>query len=910
MGQTNKEIKKHYKMYKKGRTWLFAATISTIIVGWGTITANAESATSAPLVNVTSQTNQAPASSISPNNQKQPLSAASNAASQDPKQQESQTSGVSATDSTPEPLALPTSQVNAETTVSSPHSQSNIMSTQSVSDASQTITETSNAANVTPKANSSTNQSYVSSIQSRALPLDFIQTTETPNLNNVTKNNIDDFFNVNGNASYDKTNGIVTLTPNQTNQSGNITLKDKINMDESFTLTGQINLGDKAQHAGADGISFGFHDGNPDEVGLKGGAMGLGGLSNAFGWKADTYWNQAGTAEDAGYFEADPTKFRGNSGTSGHHYDGEGFPFGSFVYTQNNNNVQEALNYTGSDAPAQEINSPAGNVFEPISFQYNGQTKIMTLNFEGKKWTKDVSSWIHSNAEAFFITASTGGSNNLQQFLLDSFVYSTAATVNVKYVNQQGTELAQDTAQYPDGAYTGKPYTTTQKEIANYNFIKMGEKSLAKSGTLTKPGDNGTVVYVYAPAYTTTFKNVKQEIDYVDQTGAQLSPKHDTTVTFITVKNPLDTTTTIYFSNGSYTSATLNDNGIPEGTNWTKGTGTNFGEVKNPTVSGYYVTSNNAPLSNLTAVAQQSVTVNDNDQLFTVVYSPIFSVANTKTVNETINYVDENNQIVSPQFKAHPITFVTIENNQSSSQTVYYSNTLSTPKIDIDTGIPKGDWHTGTPNFISVVNPVINGLHVVHTNALNSDLVQVAAQTVTGTSQDLVFTIVYANDERTYPVQPEIPVTPSHPGTPVPPSLPQTPQEQYVPSIPSEPATSFTPSVQPKTSNQPSTPTALVNEPVVPIESMPNERTQSNPPISKELSFSSEAAQQNIVNSDVRPTYRKTVEPMMKDHRISTKAAILPKTNEDSDKPMRTLGASILALISSLWTLGRYKRRH
>lgn len=46
-------------------------------------------------------------------------------------------------------------------------------------------------------------------------------------------------------ARYNKTTGIVTLTPRKQDQAGNFTLKNKISLSHSFELKGSIYLGDR-----------------------------------------------------------------------------------------------------------------------------------------------------------------------------------------------------------------------------------------------------------------------------------------------------------------------------------------------------------------------------------------------------------------------------------------------------------------------------------------------------------------------------------------------------------------------------------------------------------------------------------------------------------------------------------------
>ncbi|MCT3424994.1 adhesin, partial [Lactobacillus helveticus] len=99
-----------------------------------------------------------------------------------------------------------------------------------------------------------------------------------------------------------------------------------------------------------------------------------------------------------------------------------------------------------------------------------------------------------------------------------SFGFKRAATVNVKYVDTKGKQIAQGDVTYPNGAKVNGTYTTGQLEIPGYTFVRMddgtatGAKSLPATGSLTKAGDNGTVIYVY------TADKQKGSVSYVDDT--------------------------------------------------------------------------------------------------------------------------------------------------------------------------------------------------------------------------------------------------------------------------------------------------------------------------------------------------------------------------------------------------------
>lgn len=258
----------------------------------------------------------------------------------------------------------------------------------------------------------------------------------------VTKDNFLDYFGLQGDATYDQGSGIVTLTEDEQSQSGNFALKNKILMNENFTLEGEVNLGDKSKaQKGADGVGFAFHPGAVDAIGSAGGSLGIGGLTDAFGFKLDTYYNYQ---TSAGTYYPDPEEFS-DSNTA----------FGGFVYTDPGS--LRAHTYVGEDAPAQFIAVPENNVFKPISFNYTGSTKTMTITYDGQTWSRNVSEWIRSDALAFVMSASTGSYTNLQQFKITSFIYSPLTAIHTKYVDKDsGKEIVegQDFEGLVDGTRT------------------------------------------------------------------------------------------------------------------------------------------------------------------------------------------------------------------------------------------------------------------------------------------------------------------------------------------------------------------------------------------------------------------------------------------------------------------------
>ncbi|MDA5391487.1 lectin-like domain-containing protein, partial [Loigolactobacillus backii] len=473
-------------------------------------------------------------------------------------------------------------------------------------------------------------------------------------LTKVTKDNFEKYFSLNGSAAYDRTTGIVTITPDENNKDGNFSLESKIDMNTNFTLTGQINLGNRtSSQGGADGIGFAFHTGNTTDIGNAGANLGIGGLQEAIGFKLDTYHNdyrtpqanedgaQVASTDSNGYgWDTDP--------------DGTKFPqFGAFVNTsqklvqaQDGNSYSRWWATTDMMSSVQELNSgDLDGQFHDFVVSYDGSNRKLTINYT--ETGGNVLTWTSTSipdayqAMAMVVSASTGANTNLQQFKISSFDFKQAATVNVKYVDQKGNQLDQGTVSYPSGADVNGNYDTTRLDIPNYTFIKMsdsaitGGNSLPASGTLKNPGDNGTVIYVYAPAYSTTMKTVNETINYVNQNGETVSASHTATpINFLTVTNPVTKETTTYYKNGTQKQPTLDVDGQPDST-WTESNEANFQAVTNPTVPGYHVIKTTGPTNDLTQTTSKTVDITNGNLNYTVTYTPNAEKANVTYIDDT-----------------------------------------------------------------------------------------------------------------------------------------------------------------------------------------------------------------------------------------------------------------------------------
>ncbi|MCB5953524.1 lectin-like domain-containing protein [Enterococcus sp. CWB-B31] len=255
-------------------------------------------------------------------------------------------------------------------------------------------------------------------------PIEF--TVEANTNVSINKENFLEWFDLKDNAVYDSSTGIATLTEDMENRKGSIILKKSISTDErsEFSLKGKVNLGVRNQElgvAGADGLAFGFTSNGSTQLGENmGNAFGVGGVKNSFGFKLDTWWNHE---EDRTTRSAkDPLKFAasGNAAASGvwNH------SFGSFIYTDDSS-MHMLHSYEGADASPEKIDGPKDG-FRDIEFLYSGESRTMTVKYEGKTWTKEISEWLKDDVLDFGVFASTGGHRNIHQFQIEEIQYTQA----------------------------------------------------------------------------------------------------------------------------------------------------------------------------------------------------------------------------------------------------------------------------------------------------------------------------------------------------------------------------------------------------------------------------------------------------------------------------------------------------
>ena len=242
-------------------------------------------------------------------------------------------------------------------------------------------------------------------------------------------------------------------------------------MNESFTLTGKINLGEAYEgrnnngHAGGDGIAAVFSTGAIGEIGNangngSGASLGMGGdnLKGSFGFKLDT-WHNTGAPKPENKASADP-KYSGYLKGA----------FGGFTYNYNGSNSQARGSVYPVIRTITKLNGegPTDNSLKDYKVVYDGDTKVMTVTYNGQTWsmnlnndpiavTGDMEVLGHPNASAlkyenrsrsllqnagypdemaFALFGSTGSGYNLQQFQLEKFDYSAqGAYITVKFID-------------------------------------------------------------------------------------------------------------------------------------------------------------------------------------------------------------------------------------------------------------------------------------------------------------------------------------------------------------------------------------------------------------------------------------------------------------------------------------------
>ncbi|WEV56635.1 mucin-binding protein [Ligilactobacillus acidipiscis] len=479
------DTKEHYKMYKSGKHWVYAA-ITVFSLGFGgftlldqtTVSANTadnstvivgqqgtnenqkldstedqvkSDSTAATEKEVATDDKAEQSDLISAKSTDSKVTEDDKAAQEKQEEQQEEQQEEDTTDSSNQDKKVVNDAEVASIPTNEQDTNSNESQAKSNADAQPQVapTETSSAKDNETTATQSTQKADNSKKYQLSYSDLLKELDETGNdYSHVTKDNFKDYFELNGDADYDAKTGTVTLTPNENNKVGNFTLKNKINLDYNFTLTGQVNLG--SDQGGADGIGLAFHNGNINDVGISGGNNGIAGLENAFGFKLDTWHNDKSEPNPSAVSDSDKFGWAADPDTNKQ-------PFGGFVETHYKHPLDdskypevwwaETAQNEGTDGYQTFGKTEIGS-WHDFTIDYNGTTHEMELTFtldSGKKltWKKTVDlSKFDGDLAAFMMTASTGGAKNQHQFRINEFNYVASQKAKIHYVDQDtNTEL-------------------------------------------------------------------------------------------------------------------------------------------------------------------------------------------------------------------------------------------------------------------------------------------------------------------------------------------------------------------------------------------------------------------------------------------------------------------------------------
>ena len=357
----------------------------------------------------------------------------------------------------------------------------------------------------------------------RALSEGSVRSVDENNLQRavVTKENFESFFQEGGTASYDESTGTIKLTEDVSGQVGSAYLRFKINPNEDFTFTGKVDIGNKYEgktvgdRPGGDGVGFVFHTGNVDKLGQSGASVGMGGIKAAFGFKLDSWHNTSNPNADQNSI-ADP-KY-GNGRKINGKFVWEQNAFGSF-YSSNN---AGKVNTIGDAKP---LNPNPNGQWVDFKIEYKGQSKEFIVTYGYEKWstnlataragnntaviTSDAKNALNSRDATYALSfvGSTGSGTNLQRVQIERFEFTAPQIVHVKYVDEQGNELASNTAVPGD-----------ENQVVNLNNINSLQKTInaIKARGYTLKEVNKQSANTYNPgANTVTLKKGGQLLKYV-----------------------------------------------------------------------------------------------------------------------------------------------------------------------------------------------------------------------------------------------------------------------------------------------------------------------------------------------------------------------------------------------------------
>lgn len=392
----------------------------------------------------------------------------------------------------------PATTVEADTQIAQVQGKTVALQTATAKDTAQSTQQTDQTADPTqpaaPTDKKATTTQVTSAQPAVSTPQPDVQYKDGDSPDTISVKGADaaKLFDSSGSASNFNETGVATITPNTGFLTGQVTLANRVNMNEDFNLAGKITT------STGDGLGLGFKPSSIaiGQTGNAGGAVGIGGLPGAFGFKVDTHpngdtQNTQATVDDPNAFPEPVLALHYNQDPSG-----LGATFGALMYTTGTGDHAMSTTYNGTDAPAQSV---AAGASKDITIQYTGASHTMTVTYDGKTWSKDVTDWLNGQQYmSLFISASTGGAAAAQKFELDSFTFTPQFFADVQAIDKAtNTQLATKPAEYSiDTTGEGVTYTVTKQNIDGYAFTGF-EAGTPLTGDLTEDSPTATVTLYY-----------------------------------------------------------------------------------------------------------------------------------------------------------------------------------------------------------------------------------------------------------------------------------------------------------------------------------------------------------------------------------------------------------------------------
>ncbi|MGK4184802.1 LPXTG cell wall anchor domain-containing protein [Pediococcus pentosaceus] len=349
----------------------------------------------------------------------------------------------------------------------------------------------------------------------------------------VNKDNFKDYFNQNGSAkgNYNPITGEQKLTTGSW-QSGNITFKGGIDLRHNFRIDGAINLGKETKVRNvfrvlkgiADGIGIVFYKGTRNQIGGSGGNLGIYGVTNVFGWKADT-WHNVGRS-----FKFGNTTRR----LQGEADDAFPDPYGAMVTT--NKNGQGTID-KDSVRPLPKIIED--NKYHAIKMIYTARTKEFKVILSTptgdvifkKKFDYDAKDPVYY----FTIASSTGVLPTKQFFKIDSMEYTSIQKAFIKYIDDNTGTNMRVRVLTGQGGKTMK--YSTRADIQDY--LKQGYQLVSDNfvtGTTFDTDDRTDQIYEvhFKHGIESDFekRNVKETVHYRYDNGQLARPIYQNVLNF------------------------------------------------------------------------------------------------------------------------------------------------------------------------------------------------------------------------------------------------------------------------------------------------------------------------------------------------------------------------------------------